>query len=207
MEQAVDAADVDERAEVGDILDHSGEFLAYLEAGQQFGLFLASGLLEHLLSRKHDVPAPFRQLDDAKRVGLTKVLIEVADGPAGNLRCRKESVESYVDLEPAFYFPDDFPLDEFIVFEVRLYFGPVLDLIGFCLGKDYHAVLVLDHFDKHVELVAHFHLVGLGEFAERNCPFRFEAYINEDRVAPEGNNRSLDYFALFEVLDRHLIDF
>ncbi len=62
MEKAVDAADIDERAEVGDILYHSREFLAYLEAGQQFGLFLGKGFIHTLAALK-------LKLGDAKAGG------------------------------------------------------------------------------------------------------------------------------------------
>ena len=57
VEQAVDAAEIDERAVVGDVLDHAVEDLAFLEALDQLAALLGAGLLEDGAARDDDVAA------------------------------------------------------------------------------------------------------------------------------------------------------
>src|SRR6185437_13747277 len=50
MQQTVDAAKIDERAVIGDVLHDAGQDLAFLEAGDQLGAGLGAAFLEHRTS-------------------------------------------------------------------------------------------------------------------------------------------------------------
>src|SRR5207302_6609103 len=57
VQQAVDAAEVDERTVIGDILDHAVDDLAFFEILHQFLALFGAGLFQHGAARHHDVAA------------------------------------------------------------------------------------------------------------------------------------------------------
>ena len=57
VQEAVEAAQVDERTVVGDVLDHALEDLALLQGGQELVALLRPALLEHGAPADHDVAA------------------------------------------------------------------------------------------------------------------------------------------------------
>ena len=64
VQQAVDAAEIDEGAVIGDVLDDAVEDLAFLERGDQLRALLGAALLEHGAARHHDVAARAVHLED-----------------------------------------------------------------------------------------------------------------------------------------------
>src|SRR5690606_27502384 len=69
MEQAVDAAEIDERAVLGDVLDRTGDDHALLEVLEGLGLEPVALLLEEHAAREHDVAALLVELDDLEVEG------------------------------------------------------------------------------------------------------------------------------------------
>jgi hypothetical protein len=57
MQQAIDTAEIDEGAVIGDVLDHALKHLAFLEVGHQFGPLCGAGLFQHGTARHDDVAA------------------------------------------------------------------------------------------------------------------------------------------------------
>ncbi len=99
MEEAVDAAQVDERAVVGQVLHRAGEdsSLAQLLQGvRPLGGLL---LLEDLLAADHHVAALLVQLDDADFDLLAEIAVEVADRPDLELRPGQECLHADVDRQ------------------------------------------------------------------------------------------------------------
>ena len=68
VQQAVDAAQIDEGAVIGDVLDHAREDLAFLERGDQLRARLGAALLEHGAARDDDVAARAVHLEDLERL-------------------------------------------------------------------------------------------------------------------------------------------
>ncbi len=96
VEQAVDAAEVHERAEVGDVLDHALAHLALLQLGEELRLHLLALFLEHRAARDHDVPAALVELDDLEAERLAEQLVDVrapggarSGSPGGRPRRRR----------------------------------------------------------------------------------------------------------------------
>src|SRR3954469_17474449 len=88
VEQAVDAAQIDERAVVGDVLDGAAENLPLGQRLERGLLLLGVLLLEEGLAREDDVAALLVDLDDAHPELLPLERVEVAhrtdvDLPAG----------------------------------------------------------------------------------------------------------------------------
>src|SRR5690606_177532 len=66
VQQAVDAAEVDERAEVGDVLDRALDRVAFLESFQQAGAGFGAMLFDELAAADDDVAALFVDLEDRR---------------------------------------------------------------------------------------------------------------------------------------------
>ena len=63
-EQAVDAAEIDEGAVLGDVLDDAVDDLTLFEVGHELGALLGAALLEHGAARHDDVAAAAIHLED-----------------------------------------------------------------------------------------------------------------------------------------------
>ena len=90
VQQAVDAAEIDERAVVGDVLDHAVEHLAFLQAGDQLGALLGAALFEHGAARHHDVAAAAVHLEDLERLRRAHQRADVAHRADVDLAARQE---------------------------------------------------------------------------------------------------------------------
>src|SRR5579864_4465215 len=90
MQQAVDAAEIHERAVVGDVLDHAVDDLTLFEILHQFLALLGAGLFEHGAPRHHDVAAPAVHLEDLERLRHVHERGHVADRPDIDLAARQE---------------------------------------------------------------------------------------------------------------------
>ena len=64
VQQAVDAAEVDERAVLGDVLDHAVDDGAFVQRLHQLGALFAHRGFDHRAARQHDVVALAVELDD-----------------------------------------------------------------------------------------------------------------------------------------------
>src|SRR5207253_2044357 len=113
---AVDAAEVDEGAVVGEVLDDAGEDRALLELLEGVLLQLLALLLEQHAARKDDVPALLVELDDLELELLADQLVEIADRAKVHLRAGEERLHADVDGEPALHAPDDGAFDELVAF-------------------------------------------------------------------------------------------
>src|SRR5438034_838415 len=86
----VQAAQIDEGAEVGDVLDDALSHLAYLQLlHQDVALGLTLGFEQHATAH-HDVAASLVQLDDLELEALAQELVDVGHAPQGDLAAREE---------------------------------------------------------------------------------------------------------------------
>ncbi len=101
VQEAVDAAQVHERAEIGDVLDRSLADLVLRDVGQQLGLRLRAALLDQLAAADHDVAALLVDFED---LGLDLLADELPDvaGPADvHLAGRQKGRNADVHEQPA----------------------------------------------------------------------------------------------------------
>ena len=68
VQQAVDAAEINERTVFGDVLDHAVDDLTLFEVGHELGALLGAALLEHRAARHDDVAAAAVHLEDLERL-------------------------------------------------------------------------------------------------------------------------------------------
>jgi hypothetical protein len=154
VQQAVDAAEVDERAEVGDVLDRALDELALLEGLHQLGRFAsARSLFDELAAADDDVAALGVDLEDLGADLLADELADVVGAADVDLRGGQEDRHADVDQQAALDLPH----------------APALDGVAF-LGLDdalpgdlrsalrleswMSAALALDAFEEDIDLVA-----------------------------------------------------
>src|SRR5512139_3669266 len=94
VQQAVDAAEVHERAVVGDVLDHALDDRALLQRLEQLGALLALRELDDGAARQHDVVALAVELDDLEVEGLALVRGGVLDRTHVDQRARQERADA-----------------------------------------------------------------------------------------------------------------
>src|SRR5690606_29525211 len=103
VEQAVDAAEVDEGAVVGDVLDHAVDDLPDLEGLQRLAALALALLLEQRAAREHHVAAPLVELDDLELRALAHQRLEVPHRAQVHLRAGQERLDADVDRQAALH--------------------------------------------------------------------------------------------------------
>ncbi len=154
VEQAVDAAEVDERAVVGDVLDHAAEDLALGERVERVLLLLGVLFFEEDLAREHDVAALLVDLDDAHAQLLAAQRVEVAHRTHVDLRAGQERADADVHRQPALDPLDDAADDDLPLGVGLLDVVPDLHLLGFFAREDDVAFTVFGALEQHVDDVA-----------------------------------------------------
>jgi hypothetical protein len=154
VKQAVDPAEVDERAVIGDVLDHALDNLAFGQVLDQAGTLLGASLLEHGATRHHDVAAAAIHLEDLERLALVHQRADVANRTNIDLAARKErhgavEVNREAALDPA----EDRALDALAFPELILELVPRGLAAGAVSAQHCFALGVLDPVDEHLDLV------------------------------------------------------
>ena len=90
MQQAVDAAEIDERAVIGDVLDDAFDRHAFFEVGHDFVALFGAALLEHGAARHDDIAAAAIHFQDLEGLGHAEQRGDVADRTDIDLRARQE---------------------------------------------------------------------------------------------------------------------
>ena len=102
VDQAVDAAEIDEGAEVGQAHDHAFTNLSDLERVEQLLLLRLKLFFENEPLREHDAMALVIEVDDFQAQMLADEFVEISNGLAANLRSRNEAAHAEIDEHAAF---------------------------------------------------------------------------------------------------------
>src|SRR4051794_28637302 len=113
MDQAVDAVEVDEGAEVDDVGDLALDHLARLEATEDLLAHLLALFLEHGAPREHHVIAAAVELDHFALERLAHELVEVVDAANVDQRGGQEAAHPEVEDETALDDLDHAAFDRF----------------------------------------------------------------------------------------------
>ncbi len=204
MQQAVDAAEVDERAVVGDVLDGALDDGAFLEVLQQLRALFAHVGLDHRTAGDHDVVALAIQLDDLELEGLALVRRGVLDGTRVDQRTRQERADAVGhDRQAALHLAGDGAADQFAVLERFLEVHPGGQALGLVARQDGVAVAVLERLDRHRHEVAGLDVEFPGvvlEFLEGDVGLGLEAGVDDDEVVVDADHLGGDHFALLHLL-------
>ena len=167
VQQAVDAAQVDEGAVVGDVLDHAVDDLALGQPGDDLGALLGAGRLQDLAARDDDVAAAAIHLEDLEGLRRVHQRADVAHRAHVHLAARQErhgAVE--VDGEAALDLVEDDALDLLLGVELLLEPGPALLAARLLARQHGLAERVLDALQVDLDGVADLELRRLARNGE-----------------------------------------
>ena len=203
MQQAVDAAEIDERTVIGDVLDHAVDHLTLFEVLHEFLALLGAGLFQNRAARHHDVAAAAIHLEDLERLRIVHQRRDVADRTDVDLGARQErhgAVE--VDGEAALDLIEDDAVNLLVALEGLLELAPALFAARFVARQHGFAERILDPVEEHLDLIADLDFVvaaGTGEFAQRNAAFGLQADVDDGHVLFDRNNDALDDGAFLQI--------
>ena len=208
VEQAVEPAEIDERAVVGEVLDGAAENAAFLEELE--GLLLAGLLLDFddRLAREHDVAALLVDRDDLEVEILAAQGLEVLDRLDVDEGAREERLDADVHGEAALDAVDDAAADRRAGAVRLLDLVPDLHFLGLVLGQDDVAVLVFRALEQHVHGIALLDrdLAGeVGELGQRDDALRLVADVDDHFRGRDRENAAADDLSLLQVLEGVLV--
>src|SRR6185295_9033001 len=207
VEQPVDAAQVDEGAEVRDVLHHALANLILRQLLDDLALLLGAVLLEHGAAADHDVPAALVQLDDLEFHALADQGVDVLHLPQRDLRAREERLDAVeIHDHAALDLPNQLPFDQLPLVRGRLHAVPDLHEIGTLLGEDDQTVLVLRLFEEDLDLVPDLHAFQVRELFDGDHAFRLEADIDGDFLVVDLQHPAADDLPFLEVLERVFVE-
>ena len=111
VDQAVDAVEVDEGAEVDDVGDLTVDEVAHVQLSRICSRTLLALLFEHGAAAENDVVAEAVELDDAALEGLAEELVELGDPADVDQRSGQEAAHAQVEDETALDHFDDIARD------------------------------------------------------------------------------------------------
>src|SRR5437867_4004783 len=206
VEQSVHAAQIDEGAEVGDVLDDAFPHLAHLQLlHQDVALGLALGFEQHATAH-HDVAASLVQLDDLELEALAQELIDVGHAPQRDLAAGEERVHAHqVHHHAAFDLLDQRARHRLVL--LVGFADPLPDPheVGLLLREDDRAFLILEMLEEDLDHVPFFERARVLELVDRDRAFRLEADVEDDGGVGHAQYLRFDDLAFFDVGERPLV--
>ncbi|ABA50251.1 hypothetical protein BURPS1710b_2994 [Burkholderia pseudomallei 1710b] len=204
VQQAVDAAEVHERAVIGDVLDDAVDDRAFLERLEQLRALFALRGFDHRAARQHDVVTLAVELDHAELERLAFVRGRVLDGTRVDERARQERADA-VDhhRHAALHLAGDRARDEFVVVERLFQRQPRSQTLRLVARQDRVAVAVFQRVDRDGNEIARLNLnlaLIVQEFLDRNVGLGLQAGIDDHEVVVDTHDFGGDHFAGAHVL-------
>ena len=205
VNQTVDAAQVNEGAEVDDRGNGALEAHALDELGEDFGALVLAAFLEQHAAGQHDVVAVAIHLDDASFDFGAQVGVEVFHATKVNEGSRQEATQADVEDEAALDDFDNLAGDGLAGLELLFDADPSALVLSTLLGEDQAAVLVFLLKNKSLDFVAQGNdLGGIGILADRQLASRdnalaLEADVEQALVMLDFHDSALDQIAFVEL--------
>ena len=203
VQQAVDAAEVDERAVVGDVLHHAVDDLALFEVLHQLLALLGAGLFQNRAARHHDVAAAAIHLQDLERLIDVHQRRDVADRPDVDLGARQERDRAVeIDREAALDLIEDDAVDLLVAVEGLLELAPAFLAARLVAREHRFAERILDALEINLDLVADLDLAaaaGTGKFADRDAAFGLRADVDQRHVLFDTDDLAFDDGAFLQI--------
>src|SRR5256884_362520 len=195
VQQAVETVEVDECAEVGDVLDRALADVPRRHFGEQFLAALVAFLLNQLPTGENDILAILVDFDNFEIVGVADVPLQIFGRNDVNLRRRQEGLDADVDEQAAFDNGLDLAGNGAAFVANGQDFVPVLLELGLFLRQDDHPVLVFEFLNQHIDCVADPDGLDVFKFAGRDRTFALVTNVHEDLLGTYFNDGALDDFA------------
>ena len=205
VQQPVQSAQIDESAEIGDVLDDARPHLAHQQfLDQGLALLAALGLQDHA-PRHHDVATPLIQLDDLEVVDVADQVLDVGHPAQGDLRAREEGVHAHeIHGHAALDLANQRALDRRPALVRFADLFPDPKEVGLLLRQDHHPVVVLEALEQDLHLVAGREGLGVPEFLARDRSLALEAEFEDDGGVCYPHHLGLNDLALAHLLNSGL---
>src|SRR5215211_4673737 len=211
VDEAVDAVEVDEGAEVDDVRDLPLDHEPGLQALKDRLALLLALLLEDRAAAQDDVVARAVELDDLRLDRRAEVLVEIRHAADVDERGGQEAAHPEVHDQAALDDLDDRAGDRLARLGGALDLAPGALEAGALLGQDQTAVLVLLGEDEGVDLLAQLDLLrGVDRLADRELvvggdPLALVSDVDEDLVLVDAHDGAGDDIALLEGNDGRVV--
>ena len=207
VQQAVDAAQVDERAELGDVLDHALAQLTFFQFAQQFLAVFLALLLDERASAHDDIAARLVDLEHFALHEAADVIANIVRAADIDLAGRQEHIHADIDQQTALDFADHLAGNDLAFLDGFDDPFPFEDFLGLLLAEAEHAEHVIgpahfifDIFNEHLEGVAHLGLFFLFfPFVQGNGAFAFETDVDDDEVVFHADDATFEDFVDVDI--------
>ena len=201
VQQSIDAAQINERAEVGDVLDGSLDDLADFEAVERLALQLFALLLDHLAAADDDVATLFVDLENDRVDGAANPVRDFAWTTNVHLRSGEEDRHADIDEQATFDLFGDFAADR-VAFLFALHDGfPVDDAISLALADLHQTGVAFDVFEQDAYFVARLDVFGFIELGSFEDAFGLESQLDDEIIACVAGDFAFDDGPGGEVLN------
>ena len=199
VEQPVDAAQVDEGAVIGDVLDRAREHHALGQDGERVLLLLLPLFLQHGAPRKDHVAAPPIELDHLRPDALAHQRPEVLDRAQIHLGSGQEGPDAHVHGQPSLHHLHHAPLHGRPAV-VRCGDGvPDLDLVRLVLGEDDQPFVVLLGLEVDLDVVAHLGQRPVTKLLDGDGALALVADVHEDLAVAHLDDVASHHLAFLDV--------
>ncbi len=202
MQQAVDAAEVNERTIIGDVLDDAVDDLAFGEVLDQAGALFCAGFFEDGATRNNDVATLAVHFQDDERLRDIHQRANVAHGADIDLAAGKERhCAAKIDGEAALDAAEDDAIDAVASVEFAFEDIPCGFAAGTVTAEHGFAVHIFYAVDENFDFVANLQvgfLAGHREFTQSHAAFRFQTDVDDSMVIVDCGNGTF-YYAAFKA--------
>src|SRR5690606_17848636 len=204
VQETIDAAQVDERTVVGEVLDRAAHDRAFLQLLEQLGALGAVFLLDDRTARHDDVVALLVELDDLEFERLAFEVRRIAhrthiDERSGQERAHEVDFHGEAALDAAV----DDALDDFPLFERLLEARPGASALGLLARQAGFARAILDAVECDLDVVAdvYFDLAAVVlELLDRDHGLALQAGVDQDHIGSDFNDTSGEDGARLDLL-------
>ena len=201
MQQAIQAAQVDEHTKICDILDPPFQDLTHFQLGDQALAFFHHIRFQQLLARQHNVFAGFVQLDDLEFKLATDKLVKILHRPDIDLGAWQKGryptqVHDHAPLYPSGNTAQNRLSINGFLGNIR----PVAHKVSLFLGEHCLSVGVLQPHQVDHDFIPDLRYFLVTEFVPRYDSLRLETDVHQDFPLvhpnhPSGDNLILTYIA------------
>src|SRR5450631_55076 len=185
VEQTVNAVQVNERAEIRDVLDRALADVAGRHLTQNLRTLGGALGFDQFAAGENDVLPFLIDFDDLEFVSVADETRQVLRRRHVNLRRRQKRLDADVDDQAAFDNGRDLALDDAAFVADGQNVVPVLLELRLLVRENDGAFLVFELLDEHVNLVADFQGLQIQKFVAGDDAFAFVADVHEDFVFAE----------------------
>jgi len=205
VQQAVDTAEIDERAVFGDVLHDAVDRVALGQAADHLGALFGAAFFQDRAARHHDVAAAAIHLEDLERLLEAHQRAGVAHRAHVDLAAGQEGHgAAEIDGEAALDAAEDRALDPLFLLVGLLQPVPRLFAAGLLAADHGLAAGVLDPVEVDFHGVADLDLrgfTGICEFLELDAAFHLVADVDDGLARLDGDDLALDDRALVGGVD------